>query len=66
MYTDDITSVLAPFVKTEYMPVLKWHLNQNEVHYLANALYQICLTCGKSEASEESIVKMINLSPLTD
>ena len=66
MYTDDVSSVLAPFQKTEYMPVLKQHLNNNEVHYLASALYQVCITCGKNAITEDDIVKMICASALTD
>lgn len=66
MYTDNISSVLAPFQKTEYMPVLKFHLTDEEVHYLASALFQVCLTCGKKDVDENEIVKMIYASPLTD
>jgi len=66
MYTDDVSSVLAPFQKTEYMPVLKQHLNDNEVHYLASALSQVCITCGKNTITEDDIVKMIYASALTD
>lgn len=65
IYTDDHTSVCAPFEKT-LLPCLKYHMPDVEVRYLASAIKGICDCCGKKEQTEDSIVELIKASALTD
>ena len=64
MFTDNSSSIKPPFKSNDYTPCLKFGIDEKQAHYLANAIYQICQKCNKTEKTEDEIFTYIESTKL--
>lgn len=64
MYTDEIDSVKDPLPRTNFIPKLAFDMNELEIRYLADSVFQICKHIGSCDKSIDEITSFIKITRL--